>query len=551
MKFIELETAQKLRGGYYTPKKLASFICEWIIAANPQAILEPSCGDGIFFKGLSETGISKDAYIHGFEILDEEAQKSENILKRNSFSNYNIQTYDFLKWIIQNIHLESKFDAVVGNPPFIRYQYLSSETQSYIEAIFKYLNLKFTKHTNLWVPFILAAIKLLKPGGRLGMIIPSEILHVIHAQSLRNFLGKTCNRILIFDPEEIWFEKTLQGAVIILAEKKTDQKKSADGLGIIKINGDNFIKTHPQKYFFTANYLNGKTIEGKWTYALLTNEEYALLNKIIMNKDVHCFKDIAEVDVGIVTGANKFFLVSNDTVDRFNLHKFAYPMFGRSEHCPGIIYDQKQHHKNVKKGYPTNFLWFNVNSTDELSDLHREYILLGEKSKLNKRYKCKVRSPWFKVPSVYSTEIGMLKRSHDFPRLIFNEMKAFTTDTAYRIRIKKFEGQLLVYSFLNSLTALSAELEGRHYGGGVLELVPSEIEKLLIPIPQNIRINLRTLNNLFYTKDSNILFNQDSDILPSIGLSKKEINILQNAWQRLKQRRQRQREKDISTTLFQ
>ena len=37
-------------------------------------------------------------------------------------------------------------------------------------------------------------------------------------------------------------------------------------------------------------------------------------------------------------------------------------------------------------------------------------------------------------------------------------------------------------SFLNPLTAITAELEGRFYGGGVLELVPSEINKLYIPI---------------------------------------------------------------------
>lgn len=40
----------------------------------------------------------------------------------------------------------------------------------------------------------------------------------------------------------------------------------------------------------------------------------------------------------------------------------------------------------------------------------------------------------------------------------------------------------LVLAFVNSLTSLTAEMEGRHYGGGVLELVPSEIERLLIPV---------------------------------------------------------------------
>lgn len=53
----------------------------------------------------------------------------------------------------------------------------------------------------------------------MGMVIPSEISHVMHAQSLRSYLGHICSKIVIIDPKEIWFEETLQGAVIILAEK--------------------------------------------------------------------------------------------------------------------------------------------------------------------------------------------------------------------------------------------------------------------------------------------------------------------------------------------
>src|SRR5690606_15989950 len=91
--------------------------------------------------------------------------------------------------------------------------------------------------------------------------------------------------------------------------------------------------------------------------------------------------------------------------------------------------------------------------------------------------------------------IGLLKRSHSFPRLIFNALGAYTTDTAYRITplSEGLTAQKLVYCFVNSLTALTAELEGRHYGGGVLELVPSEIEKLLVPLPA-VRPNLAKLD---------------------------------------------------------
>ena len=89
--------------------------------------------------------------------------------------------------------------------------------------------------------------------------------------------------------------------------------------------------------------MNGKTVEGKWTRALLTASERRLLDQLCERPDVHRFDQIAEVDVGIITGANKFFLVPDETVERFGLQEFAYPMFGRSEHCPGVIYDERQY----------------------------------------------------------------------------------------------------------------------------------------------------------------------------------------------------------------
>ena len=79
MKFIEFESAQKLRGGYYTPKILAKFICRWILEINPTDILEPSCGNGIFFEALNENLKRKDVNILGFEIIKEEVLKSKRI----------------------------------------------------------------------------------------------------------------------------------------------------------------------------------------------------------------------------------------------------------------------------------------------------------------------------------------------------------------------------------------------------------------------------------------------------------------------------------------
>jgi adenine-specific DNA methylase len=265
----------------------------------------------------------------------------------------------------------------------------------------------------------------------------------------------------------------------------------------------------------------------------------SLLDDVSKQRGVHQFQNIAQVDVGIVTGANKFFLVPDAVVHEYELHRWAHPMFGRSEHCPGVIYDERQHRENAADGTPTNFLWFD-NLSHRLPTRAREYIDEGEHQKLHTRYKCRIRKPWYVVPSVYSTDVGLLKRSHDTPKLILNKMGAYTTDTAYRIKSKGGRADRLVYCFLNPLTALSAELEGRFYGGGVLELVPSEIEKLVIPIPTAIQVDLRRLDqDVRHISITEILLHQGALVLGSLGISDRDTAMLLGAWDRLRNRRQR------------
>ncbi|MEX0597023.1 MAG: N-6 DNA methylase [Candidatus Paceibacterota bacterium] len=500
MDFKANQTIQKLRGGYYTPNDLAEFIAGWISNGEETLdALEPSCGDGNFLEAFSKTVSSENSIkITGIELDPDEA-----ILASKRVSNFNnIQTKiindDFLSWGLKTYN-NKKFDAVVGNPPFIRYQFLPDKYQEESKKIFDLFNLKFTKHTNAWVPFVVLSFELLKSGGKLGMILPSEIMHVSHAQSLRTYLGKNASRLLILDPKELWFKDTLQGALILLAEKKQNKNDTSHGLGIKEVQKRSFVKSNPAKHFESVNFINGDTIKGKWTKAVLSKKELDLVKEIQSHKNVYSFSEIANVDVGIVTGANNFFLVNQSTVKKYSLEEYAYPMFGRSNHCPKIIYDNEQHKRNVESGLPSNFLYFDVANETEMHEKAREYIQLGEAQNLHERYKCRIRSPWFKVPSIYSTEIGMLKRSHKFPRLILNTQQAFTTDTAYRISVTKkaIKNCQLVFSFLNSFTALSAELEGRFYGGGVLELIPSEIEKLKIPIVDVNEEELCTLDREF------------------------------------------------------
>jgi adenine-specific DNA methylase len=476
--------------------------------------------------------------IFACEINPEEAVKAK---ARIGDGRLEVRKGDFLRWFLFHGGQADAFDGALGNPPFIRYQYLPEEQQLLAEKVFERFGLPFTKHTNAWVPFVIASLALLRPGGRLGMVVPSEIFHIPHAQSLRRFLAEQCSRILILDPEEIWFSETLQGTVLLMAEKKYNRDEKSQGVAVFPIRSRQQLGGDPEKIFQRASYTNGTTIKGKWMGVFLDRDERSLLSQLRSDGRAKPFSELASVDVGIVTGANKFFLVPDRLVKEFELQKWAHPMFGRSEHVQGLVYSRNDHAANRRDGLPANFLWFQEENLEDLPENVRRYLDRGLAEKLHTRYKCRVRTPWYKVPSVYIAPVGMLKRAHNYPRLVLNSAGAYTTDTAYRIRPIAATAESLVFGFVNSLTCLTAEMEGRHYGGGVLELVPSEIERLLLPVIDANLGQLAAVDERFRKAKDDLAFirERDSVVLGKVGLKKQEQEALFNAWSKLRDRRHR------------
>lgn len=98
MNFKEFETPEKLRGGYYTPHDLATFLVRWIENASPSRVLEPSCGDGVFLDALGQRKFSNP--VLGFELDEVEAKKSKDRAASVGLSNVDIRPSDFLGWAL-------------------------------------------------------------------------------------------------------------------------------------------------------------------------------------------------------------------------------------------------------------------------------------------------------------------------------------------------------------------------------------------------------------------------------------------------------------------
>ena len=469
-----------------------------------------------------------------------EATKAASLLNTAGFRSSVVCEGDFIAWSLQALEENRVFDGAVGNPPYVRYQYVQAQQKILTQQLMQRLGLYSTRHINAWVPFVAASLRLLVPGGRMAMLVPSELLYIPHAQSLRDMLIDECRRILVIDPTGLWVEDTLQGVVLLLAEKKHHRNQRNIGLWIRDEAQLADLTTSPELIFGSAREVGLPPKGKKWMTAFLSHSELSLLEDVAARPGVARFEDIADVDVGIVTGANKFFLVSNDVVERYGLQPWSHPMFGRTNHVRGVVVTEDSMATNGAIGLPTNFLWFDKRPREEYPNSVQAYFTRGEVDGLHHRYKCRVRTPWYVVPSVYASPVSLLKRCFEFPKAIWNRANALTTDTAYRVTPKSMAPQALVGTFVNSLTALTAELEGRHYAGGVLELVPSEIERLLIPVsPMPDAVSLLDMAVRQSLAPVSIIEQQDRRTMCTSGISTSEADILRAAWLRLHNRRQR------------
>lgn len=530
MKLIDNISKDKLRGGFYTPEPIANFMLKWgINGSTDYDILEPSCGNGIFLEQLRENKMSYHS-VKGVEIEADEGQKADQIQLRNK----EIIIGDFHQFCNTT---DLRFDLVIGNPPYIRYQYFEEAQQNEAEKLFSRSGLKFSKLTNAWVSFVVGATQLLKSRGKIGFVLPAEILQVSYAQQLRNFIAKEYNKINIISFEKLVFPDIQQEVVLLLCEKNGNgshliehlELKDANDLKNIDVN---LLKSPQKQIDFKSN---------KWTFYFLSQEEIDFLEQINIQKDIPVIGDFADVEVGITTGANNFFTVSKNIVETFNLGEYAKPMVGRSVQVNSPIFTLEDWRLNSNAQAKAHLLVFPDRENLEKNEEALKYIHEGEKAGINKGYKCRIRDDWFVVPSIKMSDALFIRRNGLHSRIIVNEANAYTTDTMHRVFIKEnVDKKAFAASFYNSLSFAFSEIVGRSYGGGVLELMPSEAERIHLPYRTENAELLDTVDHMMRNKKSisEILKITDKKLLrEGYGFTDKEVKLANGIWKKLSDRR--------------
>lgn len=559
----EHATEERLNGRYYTPQNLANYIVDWAVKGIESGkILEPSCGDGSFLESINRLNLQDRFSITGIELDENESMIALGRINNSIFIDRlnklkdektildtigcKIINEDFYT-IYENIIRDEKFNIIVGNPPYIRYQYLTEEQRNEQSIILKNNGMKSNKLINAWVSFVVASVQMLNRNGKLGLVIPAELMQVAYAEELRRFLMIQFQRMTIVTFRELVFPNVEQEVVILLGEKD-ENHNDEHKLRIVQY--DNVNQLINDNSLEDIPFNNVEINDSKWTRYFLNRNYNELINSIRKDSKFVKFGDIASVDVGITTGNNDYFCVDNQTVKKFDLKQISRPLIARSVNINGIKFTREDWEDNINRGAKTYLIDFPDVPYEQYSDMQREYIEKGEREGQNTGYKCRIRQKWYRVPSIWVSDAFLLRRNHLYPKFILNsDIEAVSTDTMHRIRFNEnIEHKRALLSYYNSITLAFTEIEGRSYGGGVLEILPGEFEKVMIPNLQDCRlITDDDVNYLIQQIDSHVRNNDDIEVILDLvdqtilieilGINKDVVNQFREIWSILKNRR--------------
>ncbi len=204
------------------------------------------------------------------------------------------------------------FDVVVGNPPYVR-QELLSPYKPYFEKSYR----SYHGMADLYVYFYELGMRLLKPGGKLSLVVTNKWMKAGYGEPLRRFFGdhSWLESVVDFGHAKQIFEDADVFPSIIVARRPTDDPKPKDtrvcAIPREQLRVDNLSFQIAEEGFRLERAWFGSEV-----WQLEPKEAVELATKLV---DVAVpLKDFVGASplYGVKTGCNRAFLIDERTKDR-------------------------------------------------------------------------------------------------------------------------------------------------------------------------------------------------------------------------------------------
>jgi len=542
---------RKARGAFFTPPALCDYVSRWAVRTASDRVLEPSCGEAAFLlaagERLAELGCPPDeAQLDGVELHEASAAAADLALRERGYRPA-VTAQNFF-----SVAPQRRYQVVVGNPPYIRYQDFAGDSRILAREAALRGGVPLTGLASAWAAFTVHAAEFLAPGGRMGLVLPAELLTVNYAAGVRRHLLESFGRVRLVLFTERVFPGVLEEVVLLLAED-AQAEGGTDQCELHQVRSAADLIDGDEAGAAPSNWTPADS-GAKWTPALLSADALKAYDATLrVAPGFTNLQTWGETTLGMVTGNNRYFALSPARATELGLPSTELLPLSPpgSRHLRGLKFTKSAWDELGASGAGT-LLFRPGPDPAAMSSAARGYLALGEELGVPRAYKCRVRQHWWQVPLVAPADLLLTYMNADTPRLtaVASNLAIRHLNSVHGVYLRRglrsLGKELLPLAALNTMTLLGAETVGRAYGGGMLKLEPREADRLPIPSPELVeaaRPALAALRPQMATALRNGRLSEAAKLVDEVlligqlGLSRAQVRTLEQAHQAMTARR--------------
>lgn len=485
--------AQSALAAYYTPPRLAEILVRWAVCSPTDRVLEPSFGGGCFLESivarLRQLGaVVPGPSVHGVDI-DPSLFNTSGREHDNAYGDCFLHNSDFLLLGRNDIDHRG-FDAIIGNPPFIRNERLSATCREQYAAIARCDGYSIPGRASTWTFFVLLALKHLNAHGRIAWVLPWSLLTSAPGLYVRRVCSEYFDSVGIYPVDAPLFRRAgTSSRTVVLACSGFDPRAQQGASEDIHYVTD--CAELDQVINRTSHSSSGKHKGRISATAHAYRERMSrLLHESRVLESSRTLSELGTCRIGIVTGDTSLFVLTGGQKRALGLpRRWTRRCLHRADNSVGVLISAATFRTLDQAGKRTHLLLIPPRARlDKTLLRHLHAHGPGLSTRDNTTFT--KRSPWYAIGRDEIPDGFIRAFTQQGPVFLVNCARCVATNSLFSFRLRDVDevDPLFVLNSIALSVAASpaqavAELEGARFRSGALKLRVADVRNLPVFVP--------------------------------------------------------------------